>query len=49
VTLLPCHKDVTSFILFGIQGKVSLQSECKKNGLEQRQTQNGGRDAKLLF
>jgi hypothetical protein len=26
-----------------------LQSECKENGLEQRQTQNGGWDAKLLL
>jgi hypothetical protein len=26
-----------------------LQSDCKENGLEQRQIQNGGRVAKLLF
>jgi hypothetical protein len=26
-----------------------LQSDCKENGLEQRQIQNGGRDAKLLL
>jgi hypothetical protein len=40
---VPCHKDVISSVLSGIQG------DCKENGLEQRQIQNGGRDAKLLL
>jgi hypothetical protein len=39
----PCHKDVITSVLSGIQ------SDCEENGLEQRQIQNGGRDAKLLL
>jgi hypothetical protein len=42
---VPCHKDVINSVLSGIQ------DDCKvtaKNGLEQRQIQNGDENAKLL-
>jgi hypothetical protein len=42
----PCLEDVISSVLSGIQGDVKVTA---KNGLEQRQIQNGGRDAKLLL
>jgi hypothetical protein len=38
-----CHKDITSFVLYGIQG------DCKRNGLDQRQIQNGDKDVKLFL
>jgi hypothetical protein len=40
-----CHKDIISFVLSGIQGDCN----CKENGLEQRQIQNGDKDAKLVL
>jgi hypothetical protein len=43
VALVPCQKDVISSVLSGIQG------DCKENGLEQIQIQNGGKDVKLLL
>jgi hypothetical protein len=38
-----CHKDIISFVLCGNQG------DCKEKGLEQRQIQNGDRDANLFL
>jgi hypothetical protein len=46
VALVSCHKDVISFVLSGIQGDCKVTVE---NGLEQRQIQNRGRNAKLLL
>jgi hypothetical protein len=34
---VPCHKDVISSVPSGLQG------DCKKNGLEQKQIQNGSK------
>jgi hypothetical protein len=38
-----CHKDIISFVLFGIQ------VNYKDNGLQQRQIQNGDKDGKLFL
>jgi hypothetical protein len=41
-----CHKDIISFVLFGIQGDCKV---TKENGLQQRQIQNGDRGAKFFL
>jgi hypothetical protein len=43
--VLPCHKNVTSSVLSGIQGDHKMTVKR----MQRRQIQNRGRDAKLLL
>jgi hypothetical protein len=43
---VPCCKDLTSFVFSGIQGDCKVTT---KNGLEQGQILNGGKDVKFLL
>jgi hypothetical protein len=45
IVSIPCCGDVTCLS----RNPRWLQSNCKEHGLEQKQIQNGDRDAKLLF
>jgi hypothetical protein len=46
VVSVPCHEDVIICLSWD---PVWLQSDCKENGLEQRQTQKWRRDAIFIF
>jgi hypothetical protein len=46
VATVHCHKDIVNFVLFGIQGDCKV---TKENSLEQGQTQNEDKDAKLFL